>query len=222
MSPNDRRFDVTRPSLLLGLFAVVTILDLIAVAMGLTVLEWIAKPLLAPLLIAFLLRAGVRDLVPVALLFAFAGDVALLGSGQVMFLIGMLFFFGNQLCLIVAFRRRSRPRWPTILIGGLLWLAVNALLWGQLGDLRIPMLVYSLALIAMACAATGNGYRVATGGVLFLASDLLIGFGKAGLRVPAHDILVMATYAAALAFIAVGWARAVTRRHGLPPGLPAT
>jgi uncharacterized membrane protein YhhN len=86
------------------------------------------------------------------------------------------------------------------------WLVANTLLWGQLGALRGPVLVYSLALTAMAATAAGVSRRVAAGGALFLISDLLIGLGAAAVHAPAHDVLVMATYSAALVLIATGWA----------------
>ncbi|MEV7628975.1 lysoplasmalogenase [Actinoplanes sp. NPDC089786] len=193
---------------MLGLFLVAAAAELVAVAADLTVLQWIAKPLLALSLIGYLLRAGRRDLVTVALVLACAGDVVLLARGQTWFLVGMVFFLGTQICLLVAFLRRSRPRWPTFVIGGLFWLTANALLWNHLGGLRVPILLYSLALVAMAAAATGHGRRVGAGAVLFVVSDLLIGLRSAGFPLPAHDVLVMSTYAAALALIATGWANA--------------
>ncbi len=209
----------------LVLFAVAVAAELVAVAADWTALQWIAKPLLAPLLIWHVLRRGRADAVVAALCFATAGDIALLIPGETAFLIGMLFFLGTQLSLITAFLRRPRPTTPSqptrpgsgrVYPSGrgriglstgvyvLLWAVANALLWSQLGPLRLPVLLYSLALTAMAATATRVSRRVAAGGALFLVSDLLIGLGAAGLRAPAHDILVMATYAAALFLIATG------------------
>jgi len=93
-----------------------------------------------------------------------------------------------------------------LLADGLVWLTGDTLLRRRLAGLRVPMLGYSLALTAMACAATGRGPRIAAGGGLFLTSDVLIGLGKAGVQLPAHEVLVMSTYTAALALIATGWA----------------
>ncbi|MFG1604864.1 lysoplasmalogenase [Actinoplanes sp. NPDC049265] len=193
---------------LLIVFGVVAAAELVADAADLGPLRWITKPLLAPLLAAYLVRAGRRDPVAGALVFACAGDVALLFAGRTAFLIGILFFLGTQICLLVAFLRRHRPRWPVLVAAGLLWVAANALLWGRFGDLRVPLLVYSLSLFAMAAAATAQGRRITAGGLLFLVSDTLIALGRAGLRVPAHDLLVMSTYIAALALIVTGWAAA--------------
>ncbi|MEV4707593.1 lysoplasmalogenase [Actinoplanes sp. NPDC049316] len=183
-------------------------IEIVAVAADWTALQWIAKPLLAPVLIGYLLQRGRRDMVVVALCFATAGDIALLVPGEVAFLAGMLFFLGTQLCLIAAF---PKPSGRACLAYGAFWVAANAMLWSKLGTLRVPVLVYSLTLTAMAAAAAGVSRRVAVGGALFLVSDLLIGVGAAGVRLPAHDVLVMVTYAAALGLIATGWTRACER-----------
>ncbi|MBG0564979.1 lysoplasmalogenase [Actinoplanes aureus] len=193
-------------SLPLRLFAAAATVEIVAVAADWTAVQWVAKPLLAPLLIWHLLRHRRPDPVVVGLAFATAGDIALLVPGEPAFLTGMLFFLGAQVSFIVAFVRRGRPRWWVFAGYGLLWAVANAALWERLGALRVPVLLYSLALTSMAAAAAGVSRRVAAGGALFLISDLLIGLGAAGMRPPAHGVLVMTTYAAALFLIATGWA----------------
>ncbi|MEV6815178.1 lysoplasmalogenase [Micromonospora sp. NPDC051296] len=204
-----------RGSALLWAFGVVAVVELVAVAVAATQVQWLAKPLLAPLLLAWLWWAR-RQSGPVAigLVLATAGDIALLVPGDTAFLVGMGCFLGTQLALITAFVGHRRP--PVAAVAGylLLWAAANALLWPQLGALRLPVLGYSLALSLMAAAATGVNLRAAVGGALFLFSDLLIGLGAAGTTPPGHGVLVMATYSAALLLITTGWA---TRAGG---GLP--
>ena len=174
-----------------------------------------AKPLLAPLLLAWLWRTCRRaDLVAVGLVFATAGDIALLVPGDTAFLVGMGCFLGTQLALITAFVGHRRPPLAAGIGYLLLWAAANAVLWPQLGALRLPVLGYSLALSLMAATATGVNVRVAAGGALFLVSDLLIGLGAAGTALPGHGVLVMATYSAALLLITTGWA---TRAGGRAP-----
>jgi uncharacterized membrane protein YhhN len=203
----DRKTGTATRSLPLTLFVMAAVVEIVGVAADLAVLQWIAKPLLAPLLIGHFVRHRRPDLVVAALGFATAGDIALLVPGQVAFLTGMLFFLGTQICLIVAFVKRARPRLVPSAVYGVFWLLANVLLWGQLGDLRVPVLLYSLALTAMAAAAAGVNRLVAAGGLLFLISDLLIGVGAAGAGFPGRDVLVMATYVGALALITVGWLR---------------
>jgi uncharacterized membrane protein YhhN len=186
----------------LKLFLAVAIIEVIAVALHWTWLQWLTKPLLAPLLLWY---ARDKGWLGAGLVFATLGDIALLIPGTPAFLAGMAFFLGAQLCLLTAFLRRSRP--PIAIVAGyaILWAAVNALLWSRLGALRVPILVYSLALSAMAAASAGVSRRAALGGAFFLVSDLLIGVGAAGLHLPAAGVLVMSTYAAALYLIVTGF-----------------
>ncbi|MET7392759.1 lysoplasmalogenase [Dactylosporangium sp. NPDC005572] len=196
----------------LGLFALATAVELTGVALDERVIQWASKPLLAPLLLGYLWsrRTGL-DAVATGLVFAFAGDVALLVPGDTWFMIGMACFLGTQLSFLAAFRRSGRPPAAVLVAAAILWAGLNALLWSRLGPLRVPILAYSLALTAMAAWATAVGARVAAGAVLFLLSDLLIGVGAAGMDFAGRDLVVMSTYAAALALIATGWA---ARRSG--------
>ncbi len=99
-----------------------------------------------------------------------------------------------------ASRGASRPALADLAAFG----AVNAYLWKRTGKDRIPVLVYSAALLAMSLAALDSGSpRTAAGGALFLASDSLLALEKfGGLHLPAHEGLVMATYTTAQALLA--------------------
>ncbi|MGI5181444.1 lysoplasmalogenase [Dactylosporangium sp. CA-152071] len=185
----------------LWLFFAAAAVELTGVALSWEPLQWVAKPLLAPLLLWHL---GRFCLVGWGLVFATAGDVALLVPGTVPFLLGMACFLGTQICFLVAFLRHGRPRRLVALGYGILWAVLNAVLWPSLGDLRVPILVYSLALSAMAAAAWSVSPVVAAGGFLFLLSDLLIGLGAAGLGFPGRNLVVMVTYIAALFLIVTG------------------
>jgi uncharacterized membrane protein YhhN len=202
-------------------FGVVAAVELVGVASDVSALQWLAKPLLAPVLLAYLLRARRRvDGVAVGLVFATAGDVALLLDGRTAFLVGMGCFLGTQVGFLSAFLRHRRP--PVAALAGYLtcWAAANVVLWNALGPLRLPVLGYSLALSLMAAAAAGVSRRVALGGALFLVSDLLIGLDAAGTTLPGHSLAVMTTYIAALLLITAGWADA-TRRAPTTAGGPA-
>ncbi|WP_043963315.1 lysoplasmalogenase family protein [Micromonospora haikouensis] len=209
-------------------FGLVAAVELVGVALDNLVLQWLAKPLLAPLLLLWLLRPGPGgpgagrapagtartggrrrfDAFALGLVFATAGDVALLLPGEPAFLVGMGFFLGTQVSLVVAFTRHRRP--PVAAVAGYLalWALANAALWGPLGALRLPVLGYSLALCLMAAAAAGVSARAAAGGALFLVSDLLIGVDAAGTALPGHGLLVMGTYVAALLLLTTAWAAA--------------
>ena len=207
-----------RRSWLLPLFGLIATVELVGVALDSTALQWLAKPLLAPVLLAYLWAHRHRvDAVAVGLVAATAGDVALLLPGDAAFLAGMGFFLVTQIAFITAFVRHRRApvvAWAAYLVA---WAGANALLWGMLGPLRLPVLGYSLALCLMAAAATGVSARVAAGGALFLVSDLLIGVGAAGVDLPGRGLLVMVTYCAALLLITTGWVAAARPATGPQP-----
>lgn len=173
--------------------------------------QWVVKPLLMPALIAYLMvvaRPPDTWLIVVALGCATAGDVALLFPGLAAFLVGMGCFLGTQLGYLVAFLRRGRPRWTAAAGYGSLWVGVNLALGPRLGPVRLPVLGYSLALVAMATAATGVSRRTAAGAALFVLSDLLIGMAAAELRPPGYRPAITVTYLLAQLLIVTGWVAA--------------
>jgi uncharacterized membrane protein YhhN len=191
-------------------YALATALDLVAAGLHLPWLDWAVKPFLTLLLLAYVLRSGrpVPRALDAGLGCAFVGDVLLMLPGTVAFLAGMGAFLGMQVCYLVAFRRAgARPALPVALGYAVFWLAGNALLWPHLGGLAVPILVYSVALTAMAVLGAGLGRRIRLGALLFLVSDLMIGAGTAGLHAPAGGVLIMATYAAAQYLIVTGYLR---------------
>ncbi len=79
-----------------------------------------------------------------------------------------------------------------------------------MGDLRVPIAVYSMALCVMAIFAARTALpRIAVGGLLFLVSDMLIGVDLADLGFPGRGMVVLVTYLGAQYLIATGWARRV-------------
>jgi uncharacterized membrane protein YhhN len=166
--------------------------------------RWLTKPLLMPVLMAGRDRPAQR-----ALALGGAGDVALLGSSDAAFTAGLVSFLAGHLAWIIALRERpgggylrARPvlAAPHLAAFG----AMNAYLWKRTGKDRIPVVAYSTVLLAMSLTALDSGSpRTAAGGALFLASDTLLALEKfGGLHLPAHEALVMTTYATAQALLA--------------------
>ena len=185
-------------------FAALAAADTLLAATGQDRPRWLTKPLLMPVLMAGRDRPAQR-----ALALGGVGDVALLGRGEAAFTAGLVSFLAGHVAWIIALRQRpggghlrARPALaaPHLAAFG----AVNAYLWKRTGKDRIPVLVYSAALLAMSLAALDSGSpRTAAGGALFLASDSLLALEKfGGLRLPAHEGLVMATYTTAQALLA--------------------
>ena len=187
-----------------AVYAALAAADTLLAATGHGRPRWLTKPLLMPVLMAGRDRPAQR-----ALALGAAGDVALLGSGEAAFTAGLVSFLAGHVAWIAALRQRpgggllrARPvlAAPHVAAFG----AVNAYLWPRTGKDRIPVLVYSAALLAMSLAALDTGSaRTAAGGALFLVSDSMLALEKfGGVRLPAHEGLVMATYASAQALLA--------------------
>lgn len=187
-----------------AIFATVAAMDAFLATTGRDRLRWLTKPALMPLLIPGRNRAARR-----ALALSWAGDVALLGSGDAAFQAGLVSFLASHLAWILALRRqpgggrlRANPALAVPPMAAAV--AMNACLWPRTGRLRVPVVIYSAALLAMSLTALDQGSPAATaGGLLFLTSDSLLALRKFGVvDLPMGDGLVMATYAAAQALLA--------------------
>ncbi len=179
----------------LGAYGVIAVVHLVTIAVGEPWSEAITKVLLMPALAIWVwLRGG-----PVTLLIALAaslvGDFLL----QIDHLVpGMAAFGVAHVCYVLLFSRRATQRSLVVVAAyGVLWIGVLALLWPDLGDVRVQVAAYSLLLIATAVTSAWNGWRSGVGGAVFLLSDALIGVELAGLGFGARPYLVMATYCAA-------------------------
>jgi len=187
-----------------AVFVAIAAADTLLAATGHDRRRWLTKPFLMPVLMIGRDRPAQR-----ALALGGAGDVALLGRGEIAFTAGLVSFLAGHVAWIMALRQRpgggllrARPvlAAPHVAAFG----AVNAYLWNRTGQDRVPVIVYSAALLAMSLTALDSGSpRTAVGGALFLASDSLLALEKfGGLHLPGHEGLVMATYTSAQALLA--------------------
>jgi uncharacterized membrane protein YhhN len=136
-----------------------------------------------------------------------AGDIALLGSSNNSFKVGLGSFLAGHVGWVTALRGRSSGRWrehPLVALSYVgAWAGLNSYLWRRTGGDRVPVLVYSSALLATALAALDTGDPVtALGGCLFLTSDALIALDRfSDVHLPHHEGLVMASYTTAQALL---------------------
>ena len=196
------------------------------------------KPALLPLLcatsLAYLLGLDGVDLraaglLVAAQLFGCAGDVLLMPSSDVLFLIGMTAFLVGHLFYIRLFGGRSwkglKPgQWAisaVIMLAIVLGL-VKAI--GIQGELFVPMLVYGFALMLLIFSALAGVLRmprgrratwwlILAGTLLFTFSDACIAMGMFGVMTFAlRHFVVMFTYLAAQSLLAVGGVRLILGR----------
>ncbi|WP_045298144.1 lysoplasmalogenase [Saccharothrix sp. ST-888] len=201
---------------LLGGLAATSAAHLGAIATGASALQLATKPALMPLLAAHTLARAERTprLLTSALAASTGGDVLLQVGGDTAFLAGMGSFAAAHVCYVTMFVKQGAldDRRRTALVAAAYaaaWAAMVSQLWPGLGDLKLPVALYSLLLASTAVTSSGLGWRTGLGGALFLLSDTLIATQLAGWReLPGHEFWIMATYIAAQYLLAVGTLRA--------------
>lgn len=178
--------------------------------------DWVVKA--APMILA----AGVlgyclpfRFAMPMAIGFlaAAAGDVFLALDRREFLLQGLLCFLVTHVAYITAFLGRQRPlgerleyRIPVAVFGAVLL----AVMLPGLGGLLLPVIVYTVAIIAMALLAAGverRPGRVWFGAALFLIADSLIGVDRFIAPIPYAEIVIVGLYTIAQFLIFTGMLR---------------
>ena len=157
--------------------------------------RWLTKPLLMPAL----LRGRDRR-TQTALALGGAGDVALQAD---QFTLGLGSFLAGHVAWMAALRPHSRgfatPAKAAPYFAA--WVGFNWFLWNRTGRDRIPVVLYSTALLGTALASLDTGEP--TGGALFLLSDGLLALERfGGVSLPLHEGIVMATYTTAQSLLA--------------------
>jgi uncharacterized membrane protein YhhN len=151
-----------------------------------------------------------RNLITVGILFSLAGDIFLMLPnnwfvwGLVSFLIAHLFFIAGYVE-----RASVHMHWYLLTPFALYGVALLYLLWSHVGDLRLPVLIYALVLLAMGWQATELWWEMRDlaallamlGAILFVASDSILALDKFRAPIPHRDVLIMSTYYGALLLI---------------------
>ena len=198
--------------LCIAAYAVLSIVDIVGEARAIPLLIFAVPVFLMPLLAAFTLltmrRSQVRSLLLVALIFAWLGDC--LGFSV---LLKIAFFVGTQIAYCVAFwplRHRSLlARRAPLMIYVVVMSAVVIFVATRAQTLVVPVIIYGVLLSLMVALASGVNRPAAVGAVLFLISDLILGyeFFLSTADSPLLGALVMATYLPAQLLIVLGVVR---------------
>lgn len=153
-----------------------------------------------------------RQAIIAGLIFSLAGDIFLM-LPEDRFIPGLVSFLCAHVFYIVAFTRESERAlsfWPLIpfLIYGVLMLR---LLWPHLGKMRVPVVIYMLAILSMGWTAAGRRLLTAqegsllafSGAILFIWSDSLLAVDKFKGRFRSAQLLILSTYFTAQWLIAL-------------------
>jgi len=210
------------------LFALVLLIDLVAVYSNNESLRFTTKPLLMPLLVIYLLlktktkNSTLKVWIFLALFFSWAGDIFLLFEEERpnFFLFGLSAFFIAQVFYIVFFhnirmREYIRGNALLLLLVIVYYSILISVLSPYLGNMKLPVRIYGVVLSFMVMLAMhtmlGKNKRAAvwmmTGAILFVASDSLLAFNKFFSAFNYSGLIVMLTYGLAQLFITEGAVR---------------
>ncbi len=179
-------------------------------------LQYIFKPLtmLVIILLAFFNLSTpptfYQQLIIVGLIFSTIGDVLLIDSRR--FVQGLLSFLAAHICFIIAFYSIIlTPNLPSLFFYIVYVAVFLKILWKHLDKLKLPVIVYSLALAAMSWFALSktiehhnhHTFHAFIGSLLFVASDSLLAFEKFKSSFWFAEVLILSTYFLAQGFIAL-------------------
>jgi uncharacterized membrane protein YhhN len=215
---------------LLNVFLLVSAGEIISTLIEIPLLHFVCKPAILPTLGLYYwtsIREKKSELsiaVLLAIVFSWIGDVLLMfqEGGELFFMLGLVSFLTAHVFYIFAYRQHQtigsdnelkglqkvRFGFPIVLAGfGLL-----SILYGHLGPLKVPVIVYAGILTTMALVAlfrfgktsAASFSFVFAGAILFMMSDSLLAINKFLEPLPFEGFWIMVTYIGAQYFIVRG------------------
>lgn len=182
---------------------------------------YLLKPLTTLLILAAAATAddagaAYRNWVGLALLLSLCGDIALMFAGNAAFMAGLgsfLLAHGVFVWAFLAGGEFSPPVWSAIAV----FVATGFLWWllPRTGSLRVPVLLYALALVGMTLAAASraelradpSGTLAVIGALVFLLSDGALAVRQFQGPYPRAQPLILLSYWLAIGLIATSVAR---------------
>ena len=216
------------------LFGLLTVIELISLQFGFTLLHALAKPLLIPVLIGMLYFSGIagtkRKWILIGLFFSWLGDLFLLldSKGTIFFIAGLVSFLITHIFYILYFLSidNSAPsllkKQPLLIVLTLCYgSALVVLLFPYLGELKIPVIVYATVICTMLLSSLHIYYKTEKpanlffflGAALFVISDSLLAVNKFYQPIPKAGIWIMLSYCAAQYLIVKGTVTSATTDH---------
>ncbi len=223
---------------LLALYFLVGFLELISIVGDYSFLHHFTKPLLMPVLAGFYLMSiknsntAISWFVLISLFFSWLGDVFLMyqSHDQLYFMLGLGAFLIAHILYIVCYIRMTndteidkekRPRlarYDFFLV--LIWLTLISVLFPVLGEMKIPVTLYSMTITGMALTAlhryqkttTQSFWMVVGGALIFMLSDSMIAINKFLEPITYAGVWIMITYIIAQYLIVNGLIKHKTAR----------
>jgi uncharacterized membrane protein YhhN len=208
----------------LFLFLLIAIIELLSRIFGwdsIGGIHFTVKPLIIPsLALYFFFSIKQRNklvlVLFIALLFSWIGDVLLMFEAvkPIYFILGLISFLLAHITYTFIFNSSSQGFKPKIFTysTGFLIVIFGALMvllmWTGLGELKIPVVIYTLIIMVMGISAlfrkAVGASMVLIGAMLFITSDSLLALNKFYQAFSGADFWVMLTYILAQYFIVSG------------------
>ena len=208
-------------------FLFFTILDIKGIVTHFPLLQYIAKPLLLPLLMLLLVfstppNAAGKIIMLTALLFSWWGDIFLMieSANPLFFILGLACFLTTHILYIIYFLKirsaaisllKKQPLLVLLVVG--YGIAMVFILFPHLGSLKIPVIVYALTICTMLLSSLHIFYKTnkpanyffAAGAAIFVLSDSLLAFNKFYSPFAFAGVGVMLTYCTAQYCMVTGY-----------------
>lgn len=210
----------------LVIFVLIGTVHLIAVTGNLEWLVFVSKPLIMISLMIYYLTGVARRnmLFLTAIFFCWLGDVLLMFQQQqaLFFLLGLAAFLAGHVLYVICYRKFRWPQgvnellvtqkiryaMPVVIAGS----GLVAILFPNLGDLTVPVIVYAFVISLMTLQAlfrfgfTTNASFVLVfiGAIFFMISDSLLAINKFMQPLPFAGLAIMLTYILAQYLIVEG------------------
>lgn len=191
------------------LFIIVCILDLIGIYLGQSILIFIAKPLLMITLFWYYAvnAKRINKLFVAGLFFSFLGDVLLLGSGELYFILGLLFFLiAHVFYIIMVVKLLKSTKLPQVLIASIPYLLIFYfllnILYSGLRDMKIPVIVYAITITVLGISSlslflqnkTKTHLVLVFGVLIFIISDSVLALNMFYKEQAIYPLLIISTY----------------------------
>lgn len=199
------------------LYSIVGLADLVILSLY-PEFRVMTKPLIMLLLMGFFvteIKVKSQLLFFLGLVMAWLGDIFLMVDQPLFFILGLSSFLIMQVIYSICFLRHEREpssmRFLPVFVVNVAALILVYILWPHLGDMLIPVLVYTLTIVVMASSGLIRDKRlagygmIAFGVILFVVSDSVLAYGKFVEKSLITSLTVMTTYIAAQYFIVMGY-----------------
>ena len=215
----------------IALFFLFLLIDLLAIYFDNPLLQYIAKPLLMGILLAYFIRSvdikkgGLARWIVTALAFSWAGDILLMAdkASQGFFIAGLVAFLIAHFFYITFFstvqrEEKIRPK-PLLGVIVVVWyiLLMKMIKPDELGSLTIPVRVYGAVIMIMFWMAMQMvygknklaGILMVAGAALFAVSDSVLAVDKFAGGVRYAGVIIMLTYGLAQYLLTEGAIRKI-------------